>query len=150
MTERETLLAEIAAAVNETVADLGIDAVRSLSWFPSAQKAAQARLAELDREPDYEAWRPALEALYGAWHNGATANTPLSSGDHLNIRGLIAAFAKAPPMGKCQPRWPSYLQVEALARRVEGGVTNRVRLVAYEAAMEMANLLHEQMTEQQP
>jgi hypothetical protein len=123
MTERETLLAEIAER--------------------------PARLAEIDAEPDYEAWRPALEAFCIGQGDDAP-NITLDKWDKATIHGLIAAFAKAPPMGEGQPRWPSYLQVEALARRVEGGVTNRVRLVAYEAAMEMANLLHEQMTGQQP
>jgi hypothetical protein len=125
MTERETLLAEIAEK--------------------------QARIAEIDAEPDYEAWRPALQAFcLTLWGESYKVSDPLDKFDKERIRGLIAALPKAPPMGECQPRWPSYLQVEALARRVEGGVTNRVRLVAYEAAMEMANLLHEQMTGEQP
>lgn len=69
MTERETLLAEIAER--------------------------QARLAELDAEPDYEAWRPALEAFHASTGWGTA---PLW-GDERCIRGLIAALAKAPPTG---------------------------------------------------
>jgi hypothetical protein len=124
VTERETLLAEIAEK--------------------------QARLAELDAEPDYEAWRPALDAYYMTYGRECLTSSPLDRTDKQFIRCLIAAFAKAPPMGERQPRWPSYLQVEALARKVEGGVANGVRLIAYAAAMEMANLLHEQMTGEQP
>jgi len=81
MTERETLLAEIAER--------------------------QARLAELDAEPDYEAWRPALEAYIEATPIPDLTCDPLDESDKAMIRGLIAAFAKAPPMGECQPRWPS-------------------------------------------
>jgi hypothetical protein len=81
MTERETLLAEIAEK--------------------------QARLAELDAEPDYEAWRPALEALMGATSWTDMTRDPLDQTDKAIIRGLIAALPKAPPMGECQPRWPS-------------------------------------------
>jgi hypothetical protein len=74
MTERETLLAEIAEK--------------------------QARLAEIDAEPDYEAWRPALEAYYfSLWSQPlALSNFPSSWAKDV-IRGLIAAFAKAPPTG---------------------------------------------------
>jgi hypothetical protein len=68
MTERETLLAEIAER--------------------------QARLAELYAEPDYEAWRPALEAF---WFGAHKLPEQLERWDKANIRGLIAAFAKAPP-----------------------------------------------------
>lgn len=73
MTERETLLAEIAEK--------------------------QARLAELDAEPDYEAWRPALQAYYMRDGKKDLACYPLDEFDKTTIRGLIAAFAKAPPMG---------------------------------------------------
>jgi hypothetical protein len=75
MTERETLLAEIAER--------------------------QARLAEIDAEPDYEAWRPALEAYIKAAGWTDLTCYPLDETDKATIRGLIAAFAKAPPMGKC-------------------------------------------------
>jgi hypothetical protein len=63
MTERETLLAEIAEK--------------------------QARLAELDAEPD---WEPAEKAFLIAYaqHHGTGDATKAA---------LIAAFAKAPPMG---------------------------------------------------
>jgi hypothetical protein len=81
MSERETLLAEIAER--------------------------QARLAQIDAEPDYEAWRPALEAYLAVDDIAAKPSTPLDSWDRQCIRGLIAAFAKAPPMGERQPRWPS-------------------------------------------
>lgn len=75
MTERETLLAEIAEK--------------------------QARLAEIDAEPDWEAWRPALEVFIKASGWIDLTCYPLDRTDKANIRGLIAAFAKAPPMGKC-------------------------------------------------
>jgi hypothetical protein len=75
MTERETLLAEIAEK--------------------------QARLAELDAEPDYEAWRPALDAFYDARMVEGKSAIPFSKWDKNIIRYLIAALAKAPPMGKC-------------------------------------------------
>jgi hypothetical protein len=143
MTERETLLAEIAALW--TVRKIAPDN----EFIEATLEQRQARLAEIDAEPDYEAWRPALEAFCIGQGDDAP-NITLDKWDKATIRGLIAAFAKAPPMGERQPRWPSYLQVEALARRVEGGVTNGVRLVAYDAAMEMAKLLYEQMTGQQP
>jgi len=77
MTERETLLAEIAER--------------------------QARLAEIDAEFDYEAWRPALEAYLAVDDIAAKPSTPLDSWDRQCIRGLIAAFAKAPPMGSIEP-----------------------------------------------
>jgi len=81
VTERETLLAEIAEK--------------------------QARLAEIDAEPDWEAWRPALEVFIKASGWIDLTCYPLDRTDKANIRGLIAAFAKAPPMGEDQPRWPS-------------------------------------------
>jgi hypothetical protein len=61
----------------------------------------QARLAEIDAEPDYEAWRPALEAYFDIASCGDYASTPLDYEDKRCIRGLIAALPKAPPMGKC-------------------------------------------------
>jgi hypothetical protein len=73
MTERETLLAEIAER--------------------------PARLAEIDAEPDYEAWRPALEAFCIGQGDDAP-NITLDKWDKATIHGLIAAFAKAPPMGQ--------------------------------------------------
>jgi hypothetical protein len=72
MTERETLLAEIAER--------------------------QARLAEIDAEPDWQAWRPALKAFCIGQGDDAP-NITLDKWDKATIRGLIAAFAKAPPMG---------------------------------------------------
>jgi hypothetical protein len=63
MTERETLLAEIAEK--------------------------QARLAELDAEPDWEAAEKAFWMAYTQHHGTGDATKA----------GLIAAFAKAPPMG---------------------------------------------------
>jgi hypothetical protein len=91
-TERETLLAEIAEK--------------------------QARLAELDAEPDYEAWRPALEAYYMRDGKKDLTSYPLDEFDKTTIRGLIAAFAKAPPMGSVM----TDAEIEALARECLGGV----------------------------
>jgi hypothetical protein len=85
MTERETLLAEIAEK--------------------------QARLAEIDAEPDYEAWRPVLQAYYMRDGKKDLTCDPLDESDKVNIRGLIAAFAKAPPMGSVMPE----AEIEALA-----------------------------------
>ncbi len=55
----------------------------------------QAKLAE--PEPDWEAWRPALEAAYEAgWGDDYQVGTPLDGADMRNIRGLIAALPLAP------------------------------------------------------
>jgi hypothetical protein len=72
VTERETLLAEIAEK--------------------------QARLAEIDAEPDYEAWRPAANAAR-AVIGASECATPMQYNDKRLIEQLIAAFAKAPPIG---------------------------------------------------
>ncbi len=53
--ERETLLAEIAER--------------------------QARLAELDKEPDYKAWRPALSAFYMEGGHADITSNPLDEND---------------------------------------------------------------------
>jgi hypothetical protein len=80
MTDRETLLAEIAEK--------------------------QARLAELDAEPDWEAWRPALQAYcLTLWGESYKITDTLDRADKERIRGLIAAFAKAPPMGEHRHEW---------------------------------------------
>jgi hypothetical protein len=93
MTERETLLAEIAEK--------------------------QARLAKLDAEPDYEAWRPALEAYYTSlWGQPPTLLNFPSDWAKGVIRGLAAALPKAPPMGSVMGE----AEIEALARQCLGGV----------------------------
>jgi len=101
MTERETLLAEIAEK--------------------------QARLAEIDAELDYEAWRPALEAYYTRDEKIEVTCDPLDETDKATIRGLIAAFAKAPPMG--QPRWPSEAELREMweSSLTWQGFANRIR-----------------------
>jgi hypothetical protein len=131
VTERETLLAEIA----ERQARLAeLDALDPL-LIEAREIAARCSLFPARIARDY---------LGGEMDKGPLVTSVLAA----LRRGM--EIAKAPPMGERQPRWPSYLQVEALARRVEGGVTNGVRLVAYDAAMEMAKLLYEQMTGEQP
>jgi hypothetical protein len=79
MTERETLLAEIAEK--------------------------QARLAELDAEPDYEAWKPLVREIISMYHTTRLADADVAA--HIlgkpSVRALIAAFAKAPPMGSIEP-----------------------------------------------
>jgi hypothetical protein len=88
MTERETLLAEIAER--------------------------QARLAEIDAEPDYEAWRPALEAYYiSFWGQPPTLLNFPSDWAKGVIRGLTAALPKAPPMGSVMGE----AEIEALAQK---------------------------------
>jgi hypothetical protein len=120
MTERETLLAEIAEK--------------------------QARLAELDAEPDWEAWRPALEAFcLTLWGESYKVSGPLDKFDKLRIRGLIGAFAKAPPMGECQPRWPSETEL-----RVMVSLSTVYTYSHKEAALEMANRIRAYQTGQQP
>jgi len=77
MTERETLLAEIAER--------------------------QARLAELDAEPepDWQAWKPLVREIISMYHTTRLADADVAA--HIlgkpSVRALIAAFAKAPPMG---------------------------------------------------
>jgi hypothetical protein len=97
MTERETLLAEIAAL--ETVHKI----VPNDGHIELALEQRQARLAEIDAERDYEAWRPALQAYMKAAGWPDLTCDPLDETDKATIRGLIAAFAKAPPMGERQP-----------------------------------------------
>ncbi len=97
MTERETLLAEIA---RQKAYSMELKAASDAHLSELAESDAvvaklEARLAELDKEPDYEAWRPALEAYYAT--AGKAVSDPLDHTDKLNIRSLIAAFAKAPP-----------------------------------------------------
>jgi hypothetical protein len=57
------------------------------------EAALEAKRAEVE-EPDYEAWRPALEAYCNI--RGGTVNTPLCEIDKLEIRSLIAALPLAP------------------------------------------------------
>jgi len=91
MTERDTLLAEIAEK--------------------------QARLAELDAEPDWEAWRPALEAYYvSLWGRVPDLHTLPSNWAKVTIRGLIAALPKAPPMGSVM----TDAEIGALAQKCAG------------------------------
>jgi hypothetical protein len=135
MTERETLLAEIAAAVNETVADLGIDAVRSLSWFPSAQKAAQARLAELDAEPD---WLPCAhcggEVDPQGWFDSVGERGPECDRCGVTAPDKAAWNQRAAlPMGECQPRWPSEAELREMA-----DASSQKRYSPYAVALEMA------------
>jgi hypothetical protein len=123
MTERETLLAEIAEK--------------------------QARLAEIDAEPDYEAWRPALEAYFDVAcpveSIGDYASTPLDYEDKRCIRGLIAAIAKAPPMGECQPRWPSEAELRVMV------ANSAVYTYSHkEAALEMARRIRAYQKGEQP
>ena len=102
MTKRETLLAEIA-----TLQEL---------MEPHEQRLAdlQARLAELDAEPDYEAWRPACNAwLEAAGYSSEVDNAAFDNWSKSIIRGLIAAFAKAPPMGSGMTE----AEIEALAKK---------------------------------
>jgi hypothetical protein len=120
MTERETLLAEIAEK--------------------------QARLAELDAEPDWEPWRPALEAYYTSlWGQPPTLPNFPSDWAKGVIRGLIAAFAKAPPMGERQPRWPSEEELREMA-----DVSSHKRYSPYAAALEMADRIRAYQTGEQP
>jgi hypothetical protein len=81
MTERETLLAEIAEK--------------------------QARLAEIDAEPDWEAWKPLVREIISMYHTTRLSHADVAA--HIlgkpSVRALIAAFAKAPPMGECQHVW---------------------------------------------
>jgi hypothetical protein len=71
-----------------------------------AQRAEiDAKLAALDAEPDWEAWRAALDAFYAAnVYDGCLSASPLDDSDKVNIRGLIAALPLAPaaslPMGE--------------------------------------------------
>jgi hypothetical protein len=85
MTERETLLAEIAEK--------------------------QARLAEIDAEPEPD-WSAAVDAYCKATGLCKATNAPYVR------KGLIAAFAKAPPMGSVMGE----AEIEALARECLGGV----------------------------
>jgi hypothetical protein len=119
MTERETLLAEIAER--------------------------QARLAEIDAEPDYEAWRPALEAYLGATGWTDLTCDPLDETDKAMIRSLIAALAKAPPMGECQPRWPSEGELREMA-----DVSSQSKYSPYAVALEMARRIRAYQTGEQP
>jgi hypothetical protein len=62
----------------------------------AAGKEAEAKLAALDAEPDWEAWRPALEAYYRGCGDHVQAGTPLDGMDKTAIRGLKAALPLAP------------------------------------------------------
>jgi hypothetical protein len=96
MTERETLMAEIAER--------------------------QARLAELDKEPDYEAWKPLVREIISMYHTTRLADADVAA--HIlgkpSVRGLIAAFAKAPPdffaENAKKPLPMTEAEIEALAR----------------------------------
>jgi hypothetical protein len=119
MTERETLLAEIAEK--------------------------QARLAEIDAEPDYEAWRPALQAYFDIASCGDYASAPLDYEDKRCIRGLIAALPKAPPMGERQPRWPSEAELDEMAHESSEWCNS-----LYAAAKQMARRIRAYQTGEQP
>jgi hypothetical protein len=161
MTERETLLAEIAERQN-IIAHCVAKAERHNDEIAERQ----ARLAELDAEPDYEAWRPALQAYYMTYGRECLTCDPLDETDKNFIRALIAAFAKAPPMGsvmtdaeieeltkgelpytaarikwavkrtlsRVQPRWPSEAELEQMVTE-----SSQKRYSPYAAALEMAN-----------
>jgi hypothetical protein len=56
----------------------------------------QAELAKLDAEPDWEAWRPALDAYFAEQGYGEYASTPLDADDIRLVRALIAAAPLIP------------------------------------------------------
>jgi hypothetical protein len=56
----------------------------------------QAELAKLDAEPDWEAWRPALDAYFAEQGYGDYASTPLDADDIRVVRALIAAAPLMP------------------------------------------------------
>jgi hypothetical protein len=74
----------------------------------AANERDRVALAAMEAEPDYEAWRPALEAYCkgGDWND---ASNPMDALDERRIRGLIAALPLAPAE-------PVDFDVEALAR----------------------------------
>jgi len=49
-----------------------------------------------DPEPDWEAWRPALDAFYTCLGTTIRASDPLDSADRNNVRALIAAQPHMP------------------------------------------------------
>jgi hypothetical protein len=63
----------------------------TIAELEAALKAKKAAAVE----PDWEAWRPALEAFYQPWRNCEVA-TPMDDEDKLNVEGLIAALLLAP------------------------------------------------------
>jgi hypothetical protein len=62
----------------------------------AAGKEAEAKLAKRKAEPDWEAWRPALEAFYVAGNYMGRAGMVLDNPDKDNIRGFIAAAPHFP------------------------------------------------------
>jgi len=123
VTERETLLAEIAER--------------------------QARLAEIDAEPepDWQAWKPLVREIISMYHTTRLADADVAA--HIlgkpSVRALIAAFAKAPPMGEGQPRWPSEAELREMA-----DVSSQSKYSPYAVALEMARRIRAYQTEEQP
>jgi hypothetical protein len=123
MTERETLLAEIAER--------------------------QARLAEIDAEPepDWQAWKPLVREIISMYHTTRLADADVAA--HIlgkpSVRALIAAFAKAPPMGEGQPRWPNKREMREMA-----DVSSQSKYSPYAVALEMANRIRAYQTGEQP
>jgi len=152
VTERETLLAEIAER--------------------------QARLAEIDAEPDWQAWKPLVREIISMYHTTRLADADVAA--HIlgkpSVRALIAALPKAPPMGsscpschglnlscpegcgrdengeldgstltppmgECQPRWPSEAELREMA-----DVSSQSKYSPYAVALEMANRIRAYQT----
>jgi hypothetical protein len=69
--------------------------------LPHSQEIAEGlrnlriALAAMEAEPDYEAWRPALNAYYAGYGLRATAEIPFDEADKSAIRGLQAALDEA-------------------------------------------------------
>ena len=78
----------------------------------AANERDRAKLAALDAEPDWEAWRPALKAFEESRGN-IPPSTPFNGYDFKVIRALQAALPLAPaplPMGEDE--------IEALASKI--------------------------------
>jgi hypothetical protein len=67
-----------------------------LTDYPLEELRAAIAAKEAAQEPDYEAWRPALRALYMSGGGSDASASPLDFTDKRNIRGLIAALPLAP------------------------------------------------------
>jgi hypothetical protein len=72
----------------------------------------QAQLAALDAEPDWEAWRPALRAMYAVDGCGMEPSRPLDGTDRRNVEAMIAALPLAPRavMGGAYSPAPKWVQ----------------------------------------
>jgi hypothetical protein len=71
------------------------DAESKTRYWPSGVEEIRAAIAA-KAEPDYEAWRPALERFYAYAQEGDLGAVPLDYDDIANIKGLIAALPLAP------------------------------------------------------